>query len=433
MEQRFHAFKGAWTMEKLVINGGRVLEGKVNLQGSKNSVLPILSATLAVNGTSVIHNCPDLSDVSAAIKILEHTGCRVKREGNTVIVDSTAASCAEIPESMMREMRSSIVFLGAMISRFGVGRVTAPGGCEIGLRPIDLHLSSLKRMGVCITEIGGVLECDAKNGVRGCHVSLAFPSVGATENIILASLHTKGETVITNAAREPEIKDLADFLNKSGAKISGAGQSVVRICGAEKLNGCEHTVIPDRIVASTFMACAASAGGKIAVSGVEKEHILHIISAFEATGCRIGIKNRELTITAPEKISRIKSLRTMPYPGFPTDSQAIIMAVLSKASGTSVITEKIFENRFRHVPGLIKMGADIRVEDGCVAVVEGVERLHGAGVSASDLRGGCALAVAALGAEGKTVIDNIHHIGRGIEAIEKSFSDLGVDIIKTVE
>lgn len=420
-------------MEKLIINGGRTLDGKVELQGSKNSVLPILSATLAVSGTSVIHNCPDLSDVSSAIKILEHTGCKVKREGHTVIVDSSAASCAEIPESMMHEMRSSIVFLGALISRFGFGKVTSPGGCEIGLRPIDLHLSSLNRMGVCITENGGVLECSAQNGIHGCNISLAFPSVGATENIILASLHAKGETVITNAAREPEIKDLADFLNKCGAKISGAGQSVIRICGVEKLNGCEHTVIPDRIVASTFMACAACTGGNIAVSGVEKEHILHVISAFEAMGCRIDVKNRELSIKAPARVSRIKSLRTMPYPGFPTDSQSIIMAALSKASGTSVITEKIFENRFRHVPDLIKMGADIRVEDGCVAVIEGVERLCGARVSASDLRGGCALAVAALGADGETVIDNIYHIGRGVETIEKSFSYLGADIKKTVE
>lgn len=420
-------------MEKIVINGGRILDGRAELQGSKNSVLPILAATLTVNGTSVIHNCPNLSDVSAAIKILEHVGCKIKREGNTVIVDSSAASCAEIPESMMHEMRSSIVFLGALISRFGIGKVTAPGGCEIGLRPIDLHLTSLERMNVNITENGGVLECNAKNGVNGCHISLAFPSVGATENIILASLRTNGETVITNAAREPEIKDLADFLNKSGAKISGAGQSVIRISGTKKLTDCEHTVIPDRIVASTFMACAACTGGNIAVSGVEKEHLLHIISAFEAMGCRIVVRNRELSIKAPDRVSRVKSLRTMPYPGFPTDSQAIIMAVLSKASGTSVITEKIFENRFRHVPELIKMGADIRVEDGCVAVVEGVERLHGAKVSASDLRGGCALAVAALGAEGETVIDNIHHIGRGIESIEKNFSNLGADIIKTVE
>lgn len=428
MEQSFQAFKGAWIMEKLVINGGRPVDGKIELQGSKNSVLPILAATLAVSGISVIHNCPMLTDVTAAIKILEHTGCKVRREGHTVTVDSSAASCADIPENMMSEMRSSIVFLGALISRFGRARVSAPGGCEIGLRPIDLHLSSLRKMGVSISENSGCLECSAKNGMRGSNVSLAFPSVGATENIILASLGAKGETVITNAAREPEIKDLADYLIKCGAKISGAGQSVIRINGMQKLTPCEHTVIPDRIVASTFMACAACTGGSVAVSGVEKEHILHVVSAFEAADCRIRINNGELFMKAPERVSRIKSLRTMPYPGFPTDSQAIIMAVLSKADGTSIITEKIFENRFRHVPELIKMGADIRVEDGCVAVIDGVERLCGAKVSAGDLRGGCALAVAALGAEGETVIDNIYHIDRGCEAIEKSFSCLGADI-----
>ncbi len=415
-------------MEKLVINGGRAIDGKVELQGSKNSALPILAAALAVDGTSVIHNCPKLTDVSAAIKILEHTGCKVKREGHTVIVDSSAASCAEIPENMMREMRSSIVFLGALISRFGFAKVSAPGGCEIGLRPIDLHLSSLKQMGVCISENSGILECDTKNGTIGCHISLAFPSVGATENIMLAALRSKGETVITNAAREPEIWDLADFLVKCGAKISGAGQSVVRITGMQRLTECEHTVIPDRIIASTYMACAACSGGSVVVSGAEKEHLLHIISAFEAADCKVVTENGELYIKSPKRISRIKSLRTMPYPGFPTDSQALIMAALSTANGTSVITEKIFENRFRHVPELIKMGADIRVEDGCVAVIDGVEKLCGARVSASDLRGGCALAVAALGAEGKTVIDNIYHIDRGFEEIEKSFSCLGADI-----
>lgn len=415
-------------MEKLVISGGRALNGKILLQGSKNSALPILAATLAVSGTSVIHNCPVLTDITAALKILEHTGCKIKREGHTVIVDSSAASRYDIPECMMREMRSSIIFLGALISRFGMARLTPPGGCEIGLRPIDLHLSSLRRMGADISENGGVLECRAPCGISPCHIALAFPSVGATENIMLASLRVKGETVITNAAREPEIKDLADFLKKCGARISGAGQSVIRINGVERMHSSVHSVIPDRIVASTYMACAACTGGKIAIDGICREHLLPVITVFEGAGCRIGIKNNELIINAPEKLSRIKSLRTMPYPGFPTDSQAIVTAMLATAHGTSVITEKIFENRFRHVPELIKMGADIRVEDGSVAVIEGVERLRGARVSACDLRGGSALAVAALGAEGKSVIENIHHIDRGCEAIEESFSLLGADI-----
>lgn len=415
-------------MEKLVIGGGRRLEGKITLQGSKNSALPILAATVAVGGESVIHNCPMLTDTSAALEILGHTGCKIKREGHTVTVDATLANRNDIPECMMREMRSSIIFLGALIARFGRASVTPPGGCEIGLRPIDLHLSSLRRMGVGIIENGGILNCTAHNGTKGCHISLAFPSVGATENIMLASLCAKGETVITNAAREPEIKDLANFLIKCGAKISGAGQSVIRISGVNRLHGAEHTVIPDRIVASTYMACAACSGGKVAVNGVYKEHLLSVIAAFEAAGCRVVFKNGELITEAPERISRIRALRTMPYPGFPTDSQAIVTAMLATASGTSVVTEKIFENRFRHVPELIKMGADIRVEDGCIAVIEGVKRLKGARVSASDLRGGSALAVAALGAEGKSIIENIHHIDRGCEAFEKRLSVLGADI-----
>lgn len=236
------------------------------------------------------------------------------------------------------------------------------------------------------------------------------------------------ETVITNAAREPEIVDLANFLNKCGARIRGAGQSVIRISPAQKLQSAEHSIIPDRIVASTYMACAAAAGGTVAVSGVIREHLVPVIHIFETAGCRVIFSGRELIVKAPKRISRIRYLRTMPYPGFPTDSQAIVMAMLCFANGTSVISEKIFENRFRHVPELIKMGADIRVEDGCVAVVEGVQKLRGAKVFASDLRGGCALAVAALGAEGETVIGNIHHIDRGWESPETSLSALGADV-----
>jgi UDP-N-acetylglucosamine 1-carboxyvinyltransferase len=245
---------------------------------------------------------------------------------------------------------------------------------------------------------------------------------------MIASMGAKGETVIRNAAREPEIVDLADFLNSCGAEIYGAGQSVIRINPVKKLGSTEHTVIPDRIVASTFMSCVASAGGRISVSGVNAEHLSPVIPVFETAGCEIAIKNKELIIKAPERLSRVKSIGTMPYPGFPTDSQALFMAAVSKANGTSVISEKIFENRFRHVPELIKMGADIRVEDCCVAVVEGVEKLHGAKVTACDLRGGSALAVAAMGAQGQTVIENIHHIDRGCEAFEETFAALGADI-----
>ncbi len=414
-------------MEHIVINGGHELHGCVKLQGSKNSILPILAASAVTGGVSILHNCPKLSDVDAAISILRHIGCKVHRHGHTVIVDSSSADNFEIPDDMMREMRSSIIFLGALLARFGSARVTAPGGCEIGLRPIDLHLSALRRMGAVIAEQGGMLECRCPDGLSGRHITLNFPSVGATENVMLAAVGAKGETVITNAAREPEIADLADYLNKCGVTVIGAGQSVIRIISG-RLYSAEHRIIPDRIVASTFMAAVACTGGRICVTGVEKEHLAPVIPVFEAAGCNFEFRDKEMTAELFGRPRRVRRLRTMPYPGFPTDSQALFMAVASKASGTSVINEKIFENRFRHVPELIKMGADIRVEDCCVAVVEGVKALHGAKVAACDLRGGSALAVAAMGAEGQTVIENIHHIDRGCEAFEETFAALDADI-----
>lgn len=415
-------------MENLIISGGIRLDGKTRLQGSKNSSLPILAACAAVNGISVIHNCPRITDVDIAVAILERLGCRVSREGGTVTVDSGDINCSAIPEELMSEMRSSIIFLGALLARFGRGSATLPGGCEIGLRPIDMHIAAFRSMGVIIEESGGSMECTAPNGLAPCRISLSFPSVGATENIMLASLAAKGETVITNAAREPEIKDLADFLNECGAKIIGAGQSVIRIYGGRHLTGAEHRVIPDRIVASTYMACAAVTGGRAVVTEVEREHLAPVIPVFELCGCKIDFANGEMSVTAPKRAERIKYLRTMPYPGFPTDSQALVTAVAATARGTSIISERVFENRFRHVPELIKMGADIRVEDSCVAVVEGVPSLHGAKVTASDLRGGSALIAAALGARGESVIDGVRHVLRGCEDVCGNLSRLGADI-----
>lgn len=417
-------------MEKLIINGGRSLCGSIDLQGSKNSILPILAATLITGKISVLHNCPVLTDVDAAIKILLHLGCKVSREGHTLIVDSGDASGYEIPDTLMHEMRSSIIFLGAMLARFRRAKLTAPGGCEIGLRPIDLHLSSFRKMGVSVEEAGGCIECRNENGIKSNLITLNFPSVGATENIMLAAVNAEGETVITNAAREPEITDLAEFLNSCGAEIHGAGESAVRIIGVRKFSATEHTVIPDRIVASTYMAAAACTQGDVSLKGVEKEHLAPVIPVFETMGCDVSFKGDGMRIRSFARPERIKLIRTMPYPGFPTDSQALVMAVAVKANGTSVITEKIFENRFRHAPELIKMGADIRVEDACVAVVEGVKNLYGANVTASDLRGGGALAVAALGAHGETVIDKIYHIDRGYEALERNLSALGADIVR---
>lgn len=415
-------------MKKLIINGGRKLGGEVRLQGAKNSILPILAATVAVNGISVIHNCPQLSDVDATVQILKHIGCRVMIDGETITVDSTSASGYEIPETLMRELRSSIIFLGALLSRFGRGVVASPGGCEIGLRPIDFHLDAFGRMGVEINENGGIIDCTCPNGISGQKLSLSFPSVGATENIILASIGARGETVITNAAREPEIKDLADFLNKCGADIRGAGESIIRINGMKALHSAEHYVIPDRIIASTYMAAAACTGSKITVSGAEKKHLASVIPVFEEAGCRLRFDDDKIEISGPERLRRIRYVKTMPYPGFPTDSQSLITVMASIGNGTSIISESIFENRFRFVPELIRMGADIRVENGYLAIAEGVERLHGASVSATDLRGGTALVVAALNAQGETQIEKTAFIYRGFYNIEKYFSLLGADI-----
>ncbi|MGN0567550.1 MAG: UDP-N-acetylglucosamine 1-carboxyvinyltransferase [Acutalibacteraceae bacterium] len=419
-------------MDIIRITGSKKLEGEVQLQGSKNSALPILAACVSVNGISVIHNCPSLTDVDAAVKILEYLGCRVTRRESALVIDSSDIKRSDIPQHLMHEMRSSIVFLAPLLSRFGSACVSTPGGCEIGLRPIDLHLNAMRKMGAVIEEESGILSCSCPNGLSGAKIVLSFPSVGATENIMIAAATAKGTTVLVNAAREPEIRDLAVYLNSCGAKIKGAGEGTIVIEGVESLHGTEHSVIPDRIVASTFMAAAAATGGKVLIKGVVPSHITPVISAFEEAGCRVDSGASRLYICAPKRLGRVQNIRTMPYPGFPTDSQAIVMAMLCTADGTSMLIENIFENRFRHVQELRKLGAKIDVE-GRVAVVEGVESLKAAHVYAPDLRGGAALIVAGLAAQGVTEIENVRLIDRGWQDIEKSLSALGADIVRTDE
>ncbi len=419
-------------MDIIRITGSKKLEGEVQLQGSKNSALPILAACVSVNGISVIHNCPSLTDVDAAVKILEYLGCRVTRRESALVIDSGDVKRSDIPQHLMHEMRSSIVFLAPLLSRFGSACVSTPGGCEIGLRPIDLHLNAMRKMGAVIEEESGILSCSCPNGLNGAKIVLSFPSVGATENIMIAAATAKGTTVLVNAAREPEIRDLAVYLNSCGAKIKGAGEGTIVIEGVESLHGTEHSVIPDRIVASTFMAAAAATGGKVLIKGVVPSHITPVISAFEEAGCRVDSGASRLYICAPKRLGRVQTIRTMPYPGFPTDSQAIVMAMLCTADGTSMLIENIFENRFRHVQELRKLGAKIDVE-GRVAVVEGVESLKAAHVYAPDLRGGAALIVAGLAAQGVTEIENVRLIDRGWQDIEKSLSALGADIVRTDE
>ncbi|HOA33962.1 MAG: UDP-N-acetylglucosamine 1-carboxyvinyltransferase [Clostridiales bacterium] len=418
-------------MGKYIIEGQRKLRGEIDVQGSKNSALPILAATVLCKGVSVIHNCPRLLDIAATINILEHLGCKVKREGSTVIVDSTDITRYDIPENLMHEMRSSIIFLGAVLGRLGKANISTPGGCEIGLRPINLHLDAMEKFGVELEEGHGRLEFTAKNGLKAATITLSFPSVGATENIILAASTAVGTTVIINAAREPEISDLADFLNGCGARISGAGESTVVIEGVKSLSGTEHTVIPDRIAAATYMGAAAITQGSVTLRNIIPSHLGSVISVFEEMGCDISINGRNLTLVAPSRLQRVKTIRTMPYPGFPTDLQAPVMALTSVAKGTSVIIETIFENRFKHVGQLARLGAKIMV-DGRTAVVEGVDRLTGAEVVSPDLRGGCALVLAGLSAKGTTVVDAINHIDRGYDGLEDVLSSMGANI-KRVE
>ena len=414
-------------MQKLVIEGEKRIGGEITVQGSKNSALPLLAAAVLVNGETVLHNCPKLSDVYAACRILGSLGCSCRASGNTVIVDAYEPCGCCVPDELMREMRSSIVFLGAVLGRTGECCLSFPGGCELGPRPIDLHLSALRKMGAVITEKHGILRCCAAGGLKGADIQLTFPSVGATENIILAASLAKGETVIRGAAREPEVSDLAAFLNSCGARISGAGSDTIIIEGVKELHGCEYTVMPDRIVLCTLMSACAVTGGELSVRGAKALDISAVIPVFEQMGCAVYTYSDRLFITRTGRLKAAGMIRTMPYPGFPTDVQPLIMSALTVAKGTSVIVETIFSNRFGHVPELVRMGADIRTE-GRTAVIEGTDRLYGAKVRAHDLRGGAALAVAALAAEGVSEISEVKYIDRGYEALEKQLSSVGADI-----
>lgn len=416
-------------MSRLKIEGPCKLEGEVQVHGAKNSTLPLLAASLLCDGECVLHNCPQLSDVEITIQILRHLGCQVKREGSTVVVDSSQIQNWDIPDQLMREMRSSIVFLGAILARMKQAKLSFPGGCELGPRPIDLHLAALKKLGVQIRENHGCLYCSAKHGLWGKSIGLSFPSVGATENIMLAAVLAKGTTIITNAACEPEICDLANFLNAAGGDVKGAGSSTIVIQGVERLHGCEHRVIPDRIAAATLLAAAAITGSNILLREIEPAHLEPILPVFEEAGCQLSIQGRELSIVSPGRLNPVKSVRTMPYPGFPTDAQAPVMAMTCMADGTSVFVENIFESRYKHVGELVRLGARIKVE-GRVAVVEGVKHLSGAEVQAADLRGGAALVVAGLAAEGVTQVQNVRYIDRGYESLEHTLTSLGARITR---
>lgn len=413
-------------MKVIAVEGGHRLRGELTVQGAKNSVLPILAATVLSTGTCVIDNCPVLEDVEASIAILRHLGCRVSRENDTLMVDSSNLTRWDIPDDLMRRMRSSVIFLGAILGRCARAELSYPGGCELGPRPIDLHLAALRALGARIDECGGRLRCRS-GGLRGGEIVLPIPSVGATENAMLAACSAGGVTVISNAAREPEIVDLQQFLQGMGANVRGAGSSTVIVEGGRKLHGCRHRCIGDRIAAATYLSAAAAAGGDVTLRGVDYRHLSTVTTALRQAGCRVCSDENLIRLQSRGLLQGVCPVRTSPYPGFPTDAQAVLMAALLRARGTTVFVENMFQSRYRHVDELRRMGADIRLE-GRVAVVCGVPRLCGAAVRCTDLRGGAALVVAALQADGVTQVEELHHIKRGYSDLAGDLARLGAAI-----
>ena len=416
-------------MSKYIIEGGNKLKGEVVLQGAKNSALPILAATLLVKGQSLIHNCPNLSDVDAAIKILTALGCKCSRTKNDVYVDSTTVSCSEVPSELMSEMRSSVVFLGAILARCSKSTVTAPGGCELGPRPIDLHLKAMEKLGFSVDETYGYIFCERVSNPENVSISLDFPSVGATENIILASCVSKSRVIINNAAKEPEIVDLAGFINKAGGRVVGAGTHRVEIIGVDRLHSVEHSVISDRIVAATYMSAVAANGGRLLLKNANLRHMDAVLNSFGEMGCDIKAEGEMLKIEANQPLRRIQTVRSMVYPGFPTDAGPLLVSALTLARGTSVFTENIFENRFNYVSELRKLGADIKLFNK-TAVIEGVSKLYGARVVCTDLRGGAAVVIAALASEGRSIVEEIHHIERGYDNFDVVLRQMSANIVK---
>lgn len=413
-------------MSAIIIRGGRPLSGSLTVQGAKNSVLPILAATLLSGEVCRIRHCPRLRDVETAMEILRHLGCRADWQGRDLLVDAADLTRWDVPDHLMSRMRSSVVFLGAILARCGQAEMTYPGGCELGARPIDLHLAALRSMGAAIQETGGRLAC-RRERLTGTEIVLSLPSVGATENAMLAACGAEGTTVIANAAREPEIVDLQTFLQKMGAHVQGAGSSTVVVEGGAPLHGCVHTVVADRIVAATYLAAAAGTGGDIRLEGVDYRHLSAVATMLRQAGCRLTCGETSIRLQAPRRLQSAGPIRTAPYPGFPTDAQAVLMASLLRSEGATVFVENIFDSRYRHVPEMVRMGADIRLE-GRVAVVCGVDRLHGAAVRATELRGGASLVLAGLQAEGETAVTGVEHIQRGYEDLTGELAQLGADI-----
>lgn len=414
-------------MEYLLVKGNKPLKGQVEISGSKNATLPIMAASIISSGEVVLSGVPDLEDIHVMSEALKLLGAKVNRDNDVLVIDGRTVNSCELPESISRKMRASNLMMGALLARFKEAKVAYPGGCAIGTRPMDLHLKGFESLGYSITDGYGFMEGKGKT-LRGTEILLDFPSVGATENIMMAASVTPGTTLIRNAAREPEIVDLQNFLNCMGAKIKGAGLDTIRIEGVEKLGGVEHRVIPDRIEAGTFMVAAAITRGEICINNIIMEHIQPVVAKLREIGVEIMPCSSGIRVLGNRRL-RTTDIKTMPYPGFPTDMQAQMMALLATIPGTSIIVETIFENRFMHVQELRRMAADIKIE-GRVAIIKGKNRLEGAFVEATDLRAGAALVLAALAAEGESKISKIEHMDRGYENLHVKLANLEANIVR---
>ncbi|MCO1601237.1 UDP-N-acetylglucosamine 1-carboxyvinyltransferase [Desulfosporosinus nitroreducens] len=414
-------------MDRYVITGKQRLEGSIRVSGAKNSSLPLLAATLLAEGTSSLLGIPVLADIKHMIEVLESLGCRAERQNDAMLINAGGLESCEVDEALMRQMRASNLILGPLLARYGRVKISRPGGCAIGSRPMDQHIKGLQLLGVRVKEKHGYIEAWADH-LQGADVYLDVPSVGATENIMMAAVLAKGTTVIRNAAREPEIVDLQNFLNKMGAKVRGAGMDVLRIDGVGALHPAEHTVIPDRIEAGTHMIAAVMTKGDVVIENVIPEHLEPVIAKLRQAGASVTLLDDSIRVKQQGGIRGV-DLKTLPYPGFPTDMQPQFMAMLSSAEGTSIITETIFENRFQHVDELRRMGAQITVE-GRTAIIRGVKSLEGAFVEATDLRAGAALFLAALAAEEATVLEKVDYIDRGYEKLEEKYCNLGAKLLR---
>lgn len=418
--------------EVIVVRGNGTLTGEVRIAGAKNSALKLMAATLLGQGPSTLHNIPVISDIEIMSEVLTTLGASVERDGHDLFIDTAAVDKCVTPYELVSKMRASISVLGPLIGRFGAARVAMPGGCQIGARKIDMHLVGLEMLGVKFDVDHGVLIASTPDGLKGAHVVLEFPSVGATENMLMAAVVAKGSTVIENAAREPEIVDLCNMLNSMGCKIEGAGASSIEVEGVElsDLHPCEHTTVGDRIEAGTFLAGGALTGGPVSVVGIDPSFLKMSLMKFEAMGCKIETEGDRITISRDEPL-RPTDIQTLPHPGFPTDLQAQFMLLAALADGISVITENVFENRFMFAAELMRMGADITLEEHH-AIIRGVKGLQGAPVSSTDLRAGAALVLAGIVAEGYTTVYEIEHIDRGYEDYVGKLSSLGADLERRI-